>query len=96
MSAWCFANTADERKEGETDDVFLYKTRKKALGPFKRQLWELPTKDAIIASQEETLRFLFGKLRVNGSRALVEQFVHAQRRDQPMPESLTASSALHR
>ena len=36
MSAWCFANTADERKEGETDDVFLYKTRKKALGPFKR------------------------------------------------------------
>ena len=46
VSSWCFANTADERKDGETDDVFLYKTRKKALGPFKRQLWELPTKDA--------------------------------------------------
>jgi fructose/tagatose bisphosphate aldolase len=96
MSAWCFANTADERKEGETDDVFLYKTRKKALGPFKRELWELPTKDSIIASQEETLRFLFGKLRVNGSRAVVDRFIRAERRNQPMPEALTASSALPR
>ena len=96
MSAWCFANTADERKEGEADDVFLYKTRKKSLGPFKRQLWELPTKDAIIASQEETFRYLFKQLRVDGSKALVDRFVRAQRRDQPMPEALTASSALPR
>jgi fructose/tagatose bisphosphate aldolase len=96
MSAWCFANTADERKDGEADDVFLYKTRKKALGPFKRQLWELPTKDAIIASQEETLRYLFQQLRVDGSRALIDRFIRAQRRDQPMPEALTASSALPR
>ena len=96
MQAWCFANTADERGAGEADDVFLYKTRKKSLGPFKRQLWELPTKGAIIASQEETLRFLFGKLRVNGSKAMVDKYVHAERRDQPMPEALTASSALPR
>src|SRR3954471_13460101 len=96
MSAWCFANTADERGEGEADDVFLYKTRKKALGPFKRQLWELTTKDAIIASQEETFRFLFEKLRVNGSRELIDRFIGAQRRDQPIPEALTASSALPR
>jgi fructose/tagatose bisphosphate aldolase len=96
MSAWCFANTADERKEGEADDVFLYKTRKKALGPFKRQLWELPTKDAIIASQEETLHYLLQQLRVDGSKALIDRFIRAQRRDQPMPEALTASSALPR
>ena len=31
--------------DGRDRRVFLYKTRKKALGPFKRQLWELPTKD---------------------------------------------------
>jgi hypothetical protein len=96
MSAWCFTNTANERTEGETDDVFLYKTRKKSLGPFKRELWELSTKDSIIASQEETLRFLFGKLRVNESRALIDKYIHAERRDQPMPEALTASSALPR
>ena len=33
MMAWCLANCADERKDGETDEQFLYKTRKKALGP---------------------------------------------------------------
>ena len=35
---------------GETDSQFVYKTRKKALGAHKRELWELPTKDAILAS----------------------------------------------
>jgi fructose-bisphosphate aldolase, class II len=96
MSAWCFANAAEERKEDEADDVFLYKTRKKALGPFKRQLWELPAKDAIIASQEETFRYLFQQLRVDGSKTLVDRYIRAQRRDQPMPAALTASSALPR
>ena len=41
IEAWCFANTADERKPGQTDQQFVYTTRKKAIGPFKRQLWEL-------------------------------------------------------
>ena len=49
IEAWCFANAADERKAGETDTQFVYKTRKKALGEYKRRLWELPTKDEIIA-----------------------------------------------
>ncbi len=34
-----------------TDSQFVYTTRKKAIGPFKRQLWELATKDEILASQ---------------------------------------------
>ena len=42
IEGWCFANAADERKDGETDTQFVYKTRKKALGPYKRELWELP------------------------------------------------------
>ena len=42
IEAWCVANCADERKPGETDTQFIYKTRKKALGPYKRTLWELP------------------------------------------------------
>ena len=42
-------NAADERKDGETETQFVYKTRKKALGVNKRTLWELPTKDEIIA-----------------------------------------------
>ena len=41
IEAWCFANAADERKAGQTDEQFVYTTRKKAIGPFKRQLWDL-------------------------------------------------------
>ena len=41
IEAWCFGNAADERKPGQTDQQFVYTTRKKAIGPFKRQLWEL-------------------------------------------------------
>ncbi len=36
-------NAADERKTDQTDQQFVYTTRKKAIGPFKRQLWDLPT-----------------------------------------------------
>ena len=37
----CCANAADERKPDQTDEQFVYTTRKKAIGPFKRQLWDL-------------------------------------------------------
>ena len=37
IEAFCHANCADERKAGETDTQFVYKTRKKALGAFKRR-----------------------------------------------------------
>ena len=39
---WLKANAKDERKATDTDEQFFYKTRKKALGPFKQQLWDLP------------------------------------------------------
>ncbi len=93
IEGWCFANTADERTEGETEDQFLYKTRKKALGPYKRELWELPTKDEIIAAQEDKFRFLFERLGVAGSRAMVERYVQPERRQRPIPDGLLASAA---
>ena len=55
IEAWCFANAADERKPGQTDQQFVYTTRKKAIGPFKRQLWELETKDEILAAQRRKI-----------------------------------------
>jgi fructose/tagatose bisphosphate aldolase len=33
---------AAERKEGETEEQFLYKTRKKSFGPLKEDWWNLP------------------------------------------------------
>jgi fructose-bisphosphate aldolase, class II len=91
--AWCVANLADERKPGESDDVFIYKTRKKALGPFKRQLWELTTKDEILADQERKLAFLFDKLRVGDTRSMVERYVKPPQRTRPAPDVLTEMGA---
>ena len=63
---------ADERKPSDTDEQFFYKTRKKALGLYKRELWGMPaaTRAAIGAGLEEKFRFLLEKLAVSGTRAL--------------------------
>ena len=42
IERWLDENAADERKKGETQEQFLYKTRKKAIGPYKEQVWNLP------------------------------------------------------
>ena len=39
MYAWTAEHAAEERKPTDTEQQFLYKGRKKAIGPFKRQLW---------------------------------------------------------
>jgi len=75
IEAWCFANAADERKEGMTDTQFVYTTRKKAIGPFKRQTWSLPTKSEILASQATKLAFLFDQLKVTGTVDLLGRYV---------------------
>jgi fructose/tagatose bisphosphate aldolase len=90
IEGWCRANTADERKEGESDTQFFYKTRKKALGPHKRELWELPTKTEIIAAQEAKFRYLFEQLGVAGTKAMVERYVRPARRSMPVPDALLA------
>jgi fructose/tagatose bisphosphate aldolase len=88
IEGWCRTNTADERKAGETEDQFLYKTRKKALGPYKRELWDLPAKDAILASQEAHMGYLFEQLGIRGSRAMVERYVSVPVRHRPLPDAL--------
>jgi fructose/tagatose bisphosphate aldolase len=66
-----------ERKEKDTEEQFIYKTRKKAFGPFKMQLWKLSSgvRDEICAELEKQFAFLFDKLKVNGTRAVLDQFV---------------------
>jgi fructose/tagatose bisphosphate aldolase len=88
IEGWCFANAADERSAGETDTQFVYKTRKKALGAHKRALWELSTKDAILASQAKHVTYLAQQLGVTGSREIVQRYVTAPVRHHPLPASL--------
>jgi hypothetical protein len=88
IEQWVFANAADERKADQTDQQFVYTTRKKAIGPFKRQLWELETKDEILAAQRRKVSFLFTELGVNGSREMVDAYVRPVELHRPFPDAL--------
>ena len=74
---WLRENMTGERKPDLTDDQFLYKTRKKALGPFKREIYSLPQdwKDRISTSMETEFDFLFDKLNIKGSREFVDEYI---------------------
>jgi fructose/tagatose bisphosphate aldolase len=76
---WLREHAADERKAGETDEQFFYKTRKKALGPFKRDWWDLPeaVRTALGGALEEQFGFLFEALKVTDSAPLVARHVQA-------------------
>ncbi|MDP1571385.1 MAG: class II fructose-bisphosphate aldolase [Vicinamibacterales bacterium] len=77
MYAWIREHAQEEKKAKDTDEQFLYKARKKAIGPFKPQLWNLPeaVRAAIGKTLEDQFSFLMGKLKVNGTRAVVERFI---------------------
>lgn len=70
-------NLSEEREEGWSDDQFIYKTRKKALGPFKKQLWELPKEDKqpILKNLSSQFTFLFQKLGVFETRSSIDKYV---------------------
>jgi fructose/tagatose bisphosphate aldolase len=87
MYEWLRVNAADERKPKDTDAQFFYKTRKKAVGPFKKQFWTLPedARSAIGASLEKMFAFLFEQLSIGGTTDVVAQFVHAPEIHQPIP-----------
>ena len=75
IDAWCYNDAADGRKPGQTDEQFMYTTRKKAIGPFKRELWDLPQKDQILADQAAKIAFLFKELAVLGTRQMVDRYI---------------------
>jgi fructose-bisphosphate aldolase, class II len=79
IRSWLDENAAGERKSGDTNEQFYYKARKKAIGPFKRDLWSLPedVRSAIAADLEKTFAFLFEQLNVNGTQEQVNRFIQA-------------------
>ena len=87
MYEWLKANAADERKPKDTDAQFFYKTRKKAVGPFKKRFWTLPAdaRTAIGVSLEKMFTFLFEQLNVVGTTDVVKKFIKAPEIHQPVP-----------
>ncbi len=91
---FCFDKCADERKSGQTDEQFVYTSRKKALGPFKERMWNMPgkAKEPIIKALEDKFEFLMKKLGVVNTRDVVEKYVPVKASD--MPEYAAASAEL--
>ena len=85
--AWLRVNAAEERKAADTDEQFFYKTRKKALGPFKRQLWDLPAdvKQTLALAYEGKFTFLFENLAVSGTAEGVRRYVKGPAIARPAP-----------
>jgi len=89
ISEWLMVNAAGERKPKDTEAQFLYKTRKKAVGPFKKQFWTLPEAAlaAIGASLEKQFAFLFEQLAVGRTTGIVAKHVQASEAHQSLPEA---------
>jgi fructose/tagatose bisphosphate aldolase len=77
---WLKTNAASEAKKGETEEQFLYKTRKKGLGPFKKEIINLSQqiRSAIAAEIEVKFDFLFKQLNVVGKNGLVQKNLRVQ------------------
>src|SRR4051812_7664636 len=94
---WLRQNAKDERKPSDTDEQFFYKTRKKALGPFKRRFWDLPAevKARLSRAYEDKFSFLFTQLAVTNTRAIVDRYVKPveQHKPQPHPDLAVVEAA---
>ena len=80
---------ADERKEGHTDEQFIYKTRKKGFGPFKKQMWDLPAdiKGPLCEALEKQFDFLNRQLGAYDTASLLGEFIKPVLVDVPAPAS---------
>lgn len=73
--AYLEENHSNERKPDMTDDQFHYKSRKRAIGPFKSKIWALPPeiKDKISQKWEAQFTQLFDSLAVAETRPFTEK-----------------------
>jgi fructose/tagatose bisphosphate aldolase len=77
MYAWVREHALEERKPKDSEEQFLYKARKKAIGPFKKQMWSLDEsrRAAIGTSLEERFSFLMKKLNIGNTADAIARFV---------------------
>ncbi len=83
------ATSTGERKATDSDAQFYYKTRKKALGPYKAELWSLPEEahNVVYQALEDQFAFFYNQLNVVNTRALIDELVTPVEYHQPAPKS---------
>ena len=76
---WLKENCINEKKEDQTEQQFIYKTRKKALGPFKKEIHSIARdlKERASGVLEEEFDFLFDQLKVKDTKPIVDKVVTA-------------------
>ena len=79
MYAWIREHAGEERKPNDTEEQFIYKARKKAIGPFKRRMWSIgeEARRAIGQSFEDRFTFLMRQLKIDQTAPTVSTFVRA-------------------
>lgn len=79
-----------ERKKEQTEEQFIYSTRKKGFGPLKKKWWGLPkeVKAGIIAELEDRFTLLFKKLNVVDTKDIVNNSVDATIIKKEIPEAI--------
>ncbi|HJQ19498.1 MAG TPA: class II fructose-bisphosphate aldolase [Gemmatimonadaceae bacterium] len=94
---WLRENAKDERKPSDSDEQFFYKTRKKAIGPFKRKFWDLPqdVRDRLGREYDDKFGFLFKQLAIGDTAKYVARFVKppVQHKPQPAEGHVTVAAA---
>lgn len=85
-----------EWKEGQTEEQFLYSTRKKAFGPLKQQWWDLDgkAKERIGQALQEQFEFLFTKLNVGDTKQVVHDVTTVIKMHRPRPHEAAEESEL--
>jgi fructose/tagatose bisphosphate aldolase len=70
---YILSNHQNEWKSNQTEEQFIYSTRKKAIGPLKQMWWDLATdaQSNIGSVLQEQFEFLFDKLNVKNTRETV-------------------------
>jgi fructose/tagatose bisphosphate aldolase len=94
MYTWLAEHATEERKPNDTEQQFIYKARKKAIGPYKKQLWSMPedARAAIGRTLEDRFRFLMEKLRVGGTRDAVKRFISPPERTFDRDREISAAA----
>jgi fructose/tagatose bisphosphate aldolase len=84
---YILSNLKGEWKEGQTEDQFIYSARKKAIGPFKSQWWNLAAdvQEKIGRALQDEFEFLFDKLGIANTREFANQVTTIQENHRPRP-----------
>lgn len=77
MHQWTMENCGDEREEKWNDAQFVYKMRKKSVGPFKKECWNLSEDDRkkVRDALSAKLRFLFESFNIAGTAHTVRKYI---------------------